>query len=72
MEKVTSYRVKITNCMPQIDNIYDLSGSYIIKEQNEIFLDVKTEEEAKLIEELEQHQTESRRIYNELLMTLKL
>lgn len=72
MEKVTCYRVKITNCMPQIDNIYDLSGSYIIKEQNEIFLDVKTEEEAQLIEELEQHQTESRRIYNELLIALKL
>lgn len=72
MEKVTRYRVKVTNCRPQIDNIYDLSGCYIINKQNEIFFEVKTEEEARLIEELEKHQTESLRIYNEILKTLKL
>lgn len=70
------YRVKITSCAHLFDNIYGTEYAYICKDEKEIYAEVRTEEEANLIEQLNTHQEESLRIYEELqksiLKTLSL
>lgn len=60
------YRAKITSCAHLIDNLYDFENAYICKDERDTYVDVKTEEEADLIEQLNRHQEESQRIYREL------
>lgn len=57
------YKVNITNCLPLIDNLYDLTKRPIIREGSEIYFLANTEEEANLIKLLNFHQRRSIVIY---------
>lgn len=60
------YEVKITSCVPLIDNLYDLNKHQVKRRGFNVFFDAGTEEEANLIKELNKHQEKSIKIYNQL------
>lgn len=61
------YRAKCTHCASPIMNIYPRRNNYYVTDANDLYIEVSTEEEANLIEQLNGHQESSFRIYNELV-----
>ena len=61
------YRAKITNIVPQIRNISKYALSYICQDFYDLYIEVDTEEEAELIEELNNTYYKAFAIYNELI-----
>lgn len=61
------YRAKITNIVPQIRNISKYAKSYNCRDTQELYIEVDTEEEAELIEELNYIYQKAFAIYNELI-----
>lgn len=61
------YRAKITNIVPQIRNISKYAKSYISRATQDLYIEVETEEEAELIEELNYIYQKAFAIYNELI-----
>lgn len=61
------YRAKITNIVPQIKNIKDYVNGLIYRDIEELYIEVETEEEAELIEELNYTYQKAFAIYNELI-----
>lgn len=61
------YRAKITNIVPQIRNISKYAKSYICRDTQDLYIEVETEEEAELIEELNYTYQKAFAIYNELI-----
>ena len=61
------YRAKITNIVPQIMNIKAYERRYYLEINKELYMEVETEEEAELIEELNNIYQKAFAIYNELI-----
>lgn len=61
------YRAKITNIVPQIRNISKYAIGYICRDTQDLYIEVDTEEEAELIEELNYTYQKAFAIYNELI-----
>lgn len=61
------YRAKITNIVPQIRNISKYATGYICQDFHDLYIEVDTEEEAQLIEELNNTFQKAFAIYNELI-----
>lgn len=61
------YRAKITNIVPQIRNISKYANSYICRDNEDLYIEVDTEEEAELIDELDYTYRKAFAIYNELI-----
>ena len=61
------YRAKITNIIPQIKNIKAYEKGYICRDKEDLYIEVDTEEEAELIEELNNTYQKAFAIYNELI-----
>lgn len=61
------YRAKITNIVPQIMNIKSYARRYYLEINQELYIEVKTEEEAELIDELNYTYQKAFAIYNELI-----
>lgn len=61
------YRAKITNIVPQIMNIKGYEHRLIYRDIEELYIEVNTEEEAELIEELNYTYQKAFAIYNELI-----
>lgn len=51
------YREKITHCSPIIENIYGKDYPFICKDSKDLWIEIKTEEEATLIQAIEYHQS---------------
>lgn len=51
------YRAKITHCAPIIENIYGANYPYYCKDAHDLWIEVKSEEEASIIDNIELHQT---------------
>ena len=50
------YRAKITHCAPIIENIYGENYPYYLKDAHDLWIEVKSEEEASTIDLIERHQ----------------
>lgn len=50
------YRAKITHCAPIIENIYGANYPYYLKDVHDLWIEVKSEEEASTIDLIERHQ----------------
>ncbi len=50
------YRVKITHCAPIIENILGANYPYYLKDDHDLWIEVKSEEEASTIDLIERHQ----------------
>ena len=61
------YRAKITNIVPQIRNIKKYATRYICRDTQDLYIEVETEDEAELIEELNYTYQKAFAIYNELI-----
>lgn len=61
------YRAICTHCVSPIMNIYPKSKNYYCADAHDLYLEVDTEEEANLIEQLNGYQEGSFRVYNELV-----
>lgn len=61
------YRAKITNIVPQIRNISKYATCYICRDTQDLYIEVATEEEAELIEELNDTYQKAFAIYNEII-----
>lgn len=61
------YRAKITNIVPQIRNISKYATRYICRDTKDLYIEVDTEEEVELIEELNYTYQKAFAIYNELI-----
>lgn len=49
------YRAKMTYCIPQMMNVYEKGNAYVCKDAKDTYLYVNTQEEAELIEEINDH-----------------
>lgn len=61
------YRAKITNIISQIRNVKAYSNLYILRDNRDFYIDVNTEEEAELIEELNLTINKATRKYAKLI-----
>lgn len=50
------YRAKITHCAPIIENILGANYPYYLKDAHDLWIEVKSEEEASTIDLIERHQ----------------
>lgn len=67
------YRVKITHCAPIIENILGANYPYYLKDDHDLWIEVDSDEEASIIENIELLQTKTfqevqvlENLYNEL------
>lgn len=66
------YRAKCTNIVSQIKNITAYSKSYICHDAKDHYIEVDTEDEAELIEELNEEMTQALKTYKKLMsLTIK-
>lgn len=61
------YRAKCTGCISQVMNTYDLHRHPILRDKRDFYIDVFTEREAELIEELSDVSERATQIYMALL-----
>ena len=61
------YRAKITNIISQIRNVKLYTNRYIARDTTDSYIEVNTEEEAELIEELNYTIDKATRIYTKLI-----
>lgn len=61
------YRAKITNIIPQIKNVKKYEHAYILHDATDNYIEVDTEEEAELIEEMNYTYRKAYLIYKELI-----
>lgn len=61
------YRAKITNIIPQIMNIKKYEYAYILHDATDNYIEVDTEEEAELIEDMNYTYRKAYLIYKELI-----
>lgn len=61
------YRAKITNIIPQIKNVKKYEYNIVIHDAQDMYIDVDTEEEAELIEEMNWTYRKAFQIYKELI-----
>lgn len=61
------YRAKITNIIPQIMNVKKYEHANILHDANDTYIEVDTEEEAELIEEMNYTYRNVYLIYKELI-----
>lgn len=61
------YRAKCTWCAPLLYNCDKYVNAYYPRDKYDTYIEVNTEEEANLIEQLNGHQEATFKIYNELL-----
>lgn len=61
------YRAKITNIIPQIMNVKKYERAHILQDEKEYYIEVDTEEEAELIEEMNYTYRKVYLIYKELI-----
>lgn len=60
------YRAKITDCRQTIGSIYDLYDGKVRKDKYDEWLEVDTEEEAEIIEEINRLQAKAKELYTRL------
>ena len=60
------HRAKCTNCLSQILNTYSYKKHPLIREGDEVYIEVKTQYEAYLIESLNRTFTEALHIYQNI------
>lgn len=61
------YRAKITYCIPQVQNIEKYEKSYICTDAKDTYIEVTSEKEAELIEELNDLYKKAFNIYEALI-----
>lgn len=61
------YRAKITRIYSQIESIYVLNESNLVKDVKDSYIEVDTEEEAETIDRLNHLQAEFNKLYIKLL-----
>lgn len=61
------YRAKCTNCISQILNITKYKNSFICKDATDRYIEVDSEEEADLIEEINKQIGETTKLYEKLI-----
>lgn len=61
------YRAKITNIVPQIRNISKYAKSYIYRDKEDLYIEVQTEGEVQLIEDLNLTYRLALAIYHKLI-----
>lgn len=61
------YRAICTHCISPIMNIYPSRENNYYYDATDLYIEVKTPEEANLIEQLNRYQEGSFRVYNELV-----
>lgn len=61
------YRAKITNIIPQIMNVKKYENQHTLHDAYDTYIDVDTEEEAELIEEMNYTYRKAYLIYKELI-----
>lgn len=61
------YRAKCTNCIQLIECRYNFKKHYVCHDKNDTYIEVATEAEAELIEELNKVQGKSRELYTRLV-----
>ena len=60
------YRAKITDCFQVIECIYDMRKMCVCHDFQDTYIEVETEEEAELIERLNEVQKRSRELYTQI------
>ena len=71
MTKKTFYRAKITRIFSLIESCYDLNKCTIVSDSKDAYLEVKSEEEAELIECIEKLQEQRDKAYLDLLQIVR-
>lgn len=61
------YRAKITDCYQVIECIYDMRKMFVCHDVKDTYIEVKTEEEAELIERLNEAQKRSKELYTQIM-----
>lgn len=61
------HRAKMTYCIPQMMNVYENGKAPICKDEKDTYIEVDTEEEAELIEEINDHFQQALQLYKQLI-----
>lgn len=61
------YRAKCTNCISQLANITNYYHTPLCKDATDRYIEVDSEEEADLIEEINKHMGELTKLYEKLI-----
>lgn len=61
------YRAKMTYCIPQMMNVYENGNANVCKDAKDTYIEVNTEEEAELIEEINNHFQQALQLYKQLI-----
>ena len=61
------YRAKITNCIQLIECRYNFKKNYVCHDKYDTYIEVDTEAEAEIIEELNRVQGKSIELYSQLV-----
>lgn len=61
------HRAKMTYCIPQMMNVYERGNAQIVRDAKDFYIEVNTEEEAELIEEINNHFQQALQQYKKLI-----
>lgn len=61
------YRAKMTYCIPQMMNVYENGNAQIVRDAKDFYIEVNTEEEAEVIEEINKHFQQALQLYKQLI-----
>lgn len=61
------YRAKCTNCISQVMNAYNINKYPILRDARDFYVEVDSEYQAELIEELDKHMKEAVKIYTTIV-----
>lgn len=61
------HRAKMTYCIPQIMNVYEKGKAQIVRDVKDYYIEVNTQEEAELIEEINDHFQQALQLYKQLI-----
>ena len=62
-----NHRAKMTYCIPQMMNVYENGKAYVCKDAKDTYIEVNTQEEAELIEEINDHFQQALQLYKQLI-----
>lgn len=62
------YRAKITKIQSWIENHYSTTAYSIVRDANDVYIEVKNEDEAELIEEINRYETKLLDLKKQLLI----
>lgn len=57
----------MTYCIPQMMNVYENGKAYVCKDAKDTYIEVNTQEEAELIDEINNHFQQALQLYKKLI-----